>query len=149
MEADLVFAAAHHVLAFLLVSTLAVELTLVRPGMTPEDVRLVPRIDAMYGVIFVLLLAAGLGRVWLGGMARYMADAMFWAKMGALLLTLLASLPPTFAFLRWRNRGSADTPYVPQLDEIRQLRRYMHVQAALLVTVPVLAALLARGYGFW
>lgn len=141
--APALMAAAHHVLAFLLVAVLAVQLTLVRQGMTPRDAALAARVDILYGAIFVALLAVGVARLPLEkGIASYATNLLFAAKMAALLGAAIVSIGPTRTFLRWRKAAGAPDP-----AEIGRVRAAMHLEAALLIAVPVLAALMARGYG--
>jgi putative membrane protein len=137
-------ASAHHILAFLLIAILTAELTLVRPGMTLADRRMVGRIDAAYGLVALALLAMGLWRVYNleKGWEFYLASPWFWVKLGAFLLVGALSVPPTLAFLTWGKRGEV----LPSPAEIRRVRHWMHAQAALLLVIPVAAALMARGY---
>lgn len=137
-------ASIHHVLAFLLIAILAVELTLVRPGMTQADRRIVGRIDALYGVVALALLLIGLSRVfWFEKGAVFYADSIwFWIKLGAFLVVAALSLPPTFRFRAWARLAEA----TPLPDDIRSVRRWMHAQAAVLLVIPVAAAAMARGY---
>jgi putative membrane protein len=137
-------ASAHHLLAFLLIAILATELTLVRPGMTQADRRIVGRVDAAYGLVALVLLIVGLARVWEfeKGWEFYAASVWFWIKISAFLLVGLLSLPPTLRFRAWGKMG--DT--LPSSADIRRVQTWMHAQAALLLVIPVAAAAMARGY---
>jgi putative membrane protein len=137
-------ASAHHILAFLLIAILAVELTLVRPGMTQADRRMVGRVDAAYGLVALALLLMGLWRAYAfeKGLGFYIESPWFLLKLGTFVLVALLSVPPTLAFRAWGKRGDS----LPSPQEIRRTRNWMHAQAALLLIIPVAAALMARGY---
>jgi putative membrane protein len=144
MLSTILGASAHHILAFLLIAILSVELTLVRPGMSLADRRMVGRVDAAYGLVALALLLMGLWRAYAleKGMDFYLSSPWFWLKLGTFLVVGLLSVPPTLRFRAWGRLGDA----LPPPDEIRSVRNWMHAQAALLLIVPVAAALMARGY---
>ncbi len=143
---DLTLASAHHLLAFLLVATLAMEFALARPGLRAGDLALLGRVDGLYGALAMAIALVGIGRVvWgLKGWEYYVWYPIFWAKMAAFLGVGALSVIPTVTILRWRRRDAgvaiADT-------EIRKLRQWLVAEAALLALVPILAAAMARGYG--
>jgi putative membrane protein len=77
------------------------------------------------------------------GWGFYSTSPAFWLKMGLLGTITLLSLPPTFAYLRWSRAPQGATP---PPSEIARLSRFLRAEAFLLIPVPVLAALMARGY---
>ena len=76
------------------------------------------------------------------GWEYYAGNWAFWAKMLAFLGVGLLSIPPTLALVRWRKAGTA-----PVAAEVNSARRFLYLEAGLLVLVPILAAAMARGYG--
>ena len=149
MDTDLVLAIAHHLAVFTLVAVFAVEFATVRPGLAPKAIRQLGRIDAVYGAAAGIVVMVGIVRVVFGakGWDYYSGNQMFWGKMIAFLLVGLLSLPPTLAIRRWAKGLAANAAYVPPANEIAASRRFIHLQAGLLVLVPVFAAAMARGYG--
>jgi putative membrane protein len=146
MEADLLLAMAHHGLAFLLVAILAMEIALVRPGLSAAGLPFLSRVDAAYGAVAVALIAVGVCRVIYGakGWDYYAPYSVFWAKMAAFAAVGLLSIPPTIAILRWRRAAGTGVATVPE-PQIRAVRTYLFAEAAFLVAVPLLAAMMARG----
>jgi putative membrane protein len=138
-------ASAHHILAFLLVAILAVELALVRPGMTVTDRRIIGRIDALYGLTALTLLILGLWRVYAleKGLDFYLTSVWFWVKIAAYILVGVFSVPPTLRFLAWGRMGDS----LPDPTDIARVRTWMRAEAALLLVIPVAAAMMARGMG--
>ncbi len=139
----------HHWLAFGMAGFLAAEIALASGEPSRRQVRLLARVDALYGACFILLVTVGFFRVHFGekGPDAYYGNPVFWLKLGALALVLLASLPPTLAFIRWSRamRGGAEA--LPDKTEIIRIRRFLWAEAVLFLPVPLLAAMMARGIG--
>lgn len=146
MEIDLHLAMAHHVLAFLLVAVLAMEIALVRPGLAAGGLPFLSRIDAAYGAVAVALIAVGVCRVIYGakGWDYYSPYPVFWAKMAAFAAVGFLSIPPTIAIARWRRAAGTGVAVVPE-SQIRAVRTYLFAEAGFLVAIPLLAAMMARG----
>jgi putative membrane protein len=150
MMTDLLLTIAHHLLVFALVAILATELAVVRPGMAADRVRRLAAMDATFGVLAGLIIVVGFARVFWGakGAEFFLTNHWFWAKMATFVAVGLFSIPPTMRFIRWRNRLKAEPGFVPAEDEVRAVRRFMHVEAFLLFLIPVFAAVMVRAYAF-
>jgi putative membrane protein len=57
------------------------------------------------------------------------------------------SAVPTFSFIVWRRRVSADAVFRPPAVEVSRLRKALYAEAALFALIPLCAAAMARGYG--
>lgn len=143
-----ILASIHHVLVFAIVAILTMELMLVRQGMTARDVQRVARIDGLFGLGFIVLIAVGIARVFFGdkGYEFYIYGWLFWLKMAVLFVAFLFSLPPTLRFIGWRRQAGTGDGFVPAAGDIAGIRRWMHREAAALAVIPVIAAFMARGY---
>jgi putative membrane protein len=106
------------------------------------------RVDVLYLVSAVAVLATGIARTAWGmkGMGWYWTQPLLHAKLGLFVVIGLMSAVPTRAFLRWR-RELATTGALPSEPEVRRARRWVMIEAHLLLLVPLLAAFLARGIG--
>jgi len=146
MTTDLLLAIAHHLLAFCLVAALAMELVIVRPGLSRAELPRLGRIDGAYGGMALAIILVGIGRVLYGlkGWEFYVYNHAFWAKMAAFVLVGLLSIPPTLRIIRWR-RAAGET--VPEA-EIASMRRWLKAEAIVLAFVPIFAAAMARGIGY-
>jgi putative membrane protein len=149
MLTDVLLAICHHLLIFALLGILVTEMVAIRPTMTSRDVLYVARLDIAYGILAGLILVVGFSRVFFGikGPGFYLPNPVFWAKIIAFLIVGLLSLPPTLRIIRWRIAAAADAAYRPPADEVRAVRRFMHYEGMVFFTIPVFAALMARGYG--
>lgn len=149
MDIDLLLAISHHLVVFLLVAILAAELALLHMGLDGARLAQLARIDAAYGGVAALVVVVGVTRVIWGarGWEYYVGNDVFWAKMVAFLAVGLLSIPPTRAIRGWVRASKADASYAVPAAEIAVGRRYLRLQAAALVLVPIFAAAMARGYG--
>ena len=146
MDIDLILAIGHHLVVFTLVAILAAEFALLRPGLAGGRIGQLARIDAAYGGVATLVIVVGMLRVIFGasGWEYYVSNYAFWAKMAALLAMGLLTVPPTLAIRRWLKAGQ---DYVVPEAEIAASRRFIYLQAGILVLIPSFAAAMARGYG--
>jgi putative membrane protein len=141
------FAFFHHVLAFTLVSTLAVEFVLVRQELTPANARRLPTVDAILGAAAGLLLVVGLCRVFFfeKGAAYYFHSAAFLTKLAVFLLVSLLSIVPTIEFLSWRKAVKAGQLPAVNAGKMRLVAGIIHAELAAIVVILLCAAIMARG----
>ncbi len=142
-------ASLHHILAFILVAALVVELFLIRPGMNAREIRRLVSADMLYGAAFLMLLVFGFARVFFGesGHLYYFGNGVFLLKMVVFALIATLSIWPTVTFFRWRSAMKLDGEFRPAHTSVRRVRGFIAAEAILLVLIPILAAMLARGYG--
>ena len=149
MDIDLLLAISHHLVVFLLVAIFAAEFVLLRPGLSGSRIGQLARIDAAYGGVATLVIVVGVLRVVFGagGWEYYVGNYAFWAKMAAFLAAGLLTIQPTIAIRRWLKATADDAAYAVPASEIAASRRYIQLQAGVLVLIPIFAAAMARGYG--
>ncbi|MED5621431.1 DUF2214 family protein [Ideonella sp. BN130291] len=139
-----------HITAILgVVVFLTSEAALCRPEwMNAAVVRRLARVDFLYMIFAIVLLATGLARTWWGmkGTAWYWHQPLLHLKLTLFIAIGLMSIKPTILFTRWRKQLDANGS-LPAEAEIRQARRWVMIEAHLLVLVPLAATLLARGVG--
>ena len=116
--------------------------------MNAAVVRRLARVDFLYMAAAMALLATGIARtVWgIKGTGWYWHQPLLHLKLTLFVVIGLMSIKPTLLFIRWRKRLEADGS-LPAEAEIRQARRWVMIEAHLLVLVPLAATLLARGVG--
>ena len=141
---DLLLAVLHHLGMFALFGMLAVELTLVRPGMTVGQVATAARVDRLYGLLAIFMIVIGFSRAIFAakGWHYYSHNGFFWAKVAVFALVGALSARPTMQFIRWRRAS-----HRPDDGEVARIRGALHAQAALFALIPIFAAAMARGYG--
>lgn len=136
-----------HITALLAVVVfLTSEAALCRPEwINAAIVRRLQTVDVIYLVAAMALLATGLARAWWGvkGSGWYWSQPLLHIKLTAFVVIGVLSLIPTFAFRRWARA----LPALPAPDEVRRVRRWIMIEAHLLMLVPIAAVMLARGVG--
>jgi putative membrane protein len=150
MLADLLLAAAHHLLVFALVAMLVAEAMLLHGPMDSATLQRLAKLDGGYGASAGLLLLVGIGRLVFGlkGHDFYLHNPWFHAKLGAYVLVGLLSILPTVRFLRWRKALRADPAFLPAPAEVGKLRGIVRFELLLVGAIFVLAAAMARYGGF-
>ena len=139
-----------HILAILMMATfLASEAALCRQEwINPAVVERLVRVDMLYGISAIAVLATGLARTWWGmkGAGWYWSQPLLHAKVTLFVVIGLMSIVPTVRFLRWR-KALRTTGALPPEAALRSTRRLVMVEAHLLALIPLLAVFLARGVG--
>ena len=147
--AEAIAAYLHYLSIFVLFALLTLEHQLFKLPLELERARRLVRIDAFYGAAAGLVLLTGAARVlWFGkGLAYYLHNGLFHAKLGLFVLIGLLSIVPTLVFLGWRGALKADR--LPPLDPRRGrlVTLVIRLELLLLLIMPLLAALMARGFG--
>jgi putative membrane protein len=137
-----------HFLAIIVtVSFLVAEMVVCRPGLSVEQVRLLPRLDVLFFAAALVALATGLLRLFVygKGLGFYLPNPAFHAKMALYVAIALVSIKPTLTFMRW-SRGLAAGDLPPDA-EVGAVRRLIHVELGLVALMPLMAVLMARGIG--
>lgn len=137
----------HLVAIFTMVVFMASEAALCRPEwMNAAVVHRLVRVDLIYGIAALCVLAAGLARTFWGvkGFGWYWGQPLLHLKVTLFVVIGLLSLRPTFAFQRWR-RNLLATGALPDAQEVLATRRWIMASTHLIGLILLLAALLARG----
>lgn len=145
LEACLAYA--HFVAILTLVVFLSSEAALCRPEwLNAAAVHRLARLDLIYLIAAVAVLATGVARTLWGvkGVDWYWAQPLLHAKLTLFVLIGLLSIRPTRAFMRWR-RVLREGGTLPPEAEVRSVRRWIMVQAHLLLLLPLAGVFLARG----
>lgn len=149
MLTDALLAFLHFLAIFVLITLMAAEAVVLRPDITPATVRRLSLYDLFYFLSAMVVLATGLLRLFYGakGVDFYLHNPWFHAKIGVFVLIALCSLPPTLAISRWRKQASKLPDYVPPPSELKKARRWVMIEAHLLILLPLCAVMMARGIG--
>lgn len=139
-----------HILSILMAATfLASEAALCRKEwLNPAVVERLVRVDMLYGLSAILVLATGLARIGWGmkGAGWYWSQPLLHAKVTLFVVIGLLSIVPTVRFVRWR-RALRASGQLPPDEAVRSTRRLVMIEAHLMVLIPLLAVFLARGVG--
>src|ERR1700727_772376 len=149
MFVDWLLASFSHLAVFSLAAILSAEIFLTAGPVDGSMALRVARVDAWFGLVAAIVVAAGVLRVFLGakGYEYYYVNIFCWAKMALFVGVGLVSVAPTMLYIGWRRRVRTDPSFRPPADEIQQLRQSLYVEVGLFALIPICAAAMARGYG--
>ena len=143
------FAFLHHLAAFTLVASLAVEMVVIGGELTLEAARKLRLADLAYGISAGFLLIVGLARVFHfeKGATYYFHTWTFIAKLALFVTIGLVSIIPTVEFLSWRGSVALGKPPAVSATKVRMLRSIIHLELAGVVLILLFAAMMAKGVG--
>ena len=127
---------------------LIAERFLIRPGLTIEEEMKINNADGIYGLSALSLLISGYFRVtqFAKGWDFYQHEPIFWFKMSAVAVLGGLSFFPAIVFFRRdqaRQQGQTLAPLSDAL--IERITRIINAEILALVSIPLLASLMARG----
>lgn len=133
----------HFAAIFTLAGALIIENIALKQVISAEDARNLAKVDRVYGISAFFVFSFGLILwLWVGKpSAFYSANLLFQLKLGLFILMAFASIYPAVFFLSHR-RSTADSIIVP-----KAIIRLLRLELLLLLIIPVLARLMARGIG--
>lgn len=147
---DALLAYTHFIAIIATVATVMAEAVLCRPGLTLPWAQRLGRVDLLYLVTAALALTTGLLRLFFGikGSAFYFGNPVFWVKISLFIAVGLISIIPTLRFMRWTKTLRANHGAVIDERELTGTARIIYGELALLALIPLLAAFMARGFGW-
>jgi putative membrane protein len=139
----------HHLAAFTVVATLAVEVALFQPPFSMAQARRLQRIDSIFGVAAGVVLVVGLLRVvYFEKGPAYLARHVLPMKFAAFVVASLISIYPTVTFLAWnRNLRAGEAPQI-SATQVQRVRRCLQLELASILVILACAAFMARGFGY-
>ena len=147
--ADAIAASLHYLSIFVLFALLTCEHILFRADLDHSTARRLLRSDIAYGISAGLVLVTGAVRVvWYGkGLDYYLHNWLFHAKVSLFILLGLLSILPTLTFFNWRNDLLAGKAPSVSPAQARRTIWVIRLELLILVCLPFLASLMARGVG--
>jgi putative membrane protein len=146
MTTEIIIRYLHFVSIFIVVSVVVAEHLLVKPQMTKAELQRIARLDALYGIASIFVVAAGL-YLWLGGIGKpaefYTENHIFLTKVGLFIVVGLLSIYPTVFFLKNR-KGDDENELV---DIPKSIKMVLRIELLILFIMPLLATLMSRGVG--
>ncbi|MGE3142981.1 MAG: DUF2214 family protein [Hyphomonadaceae bacterium] len=149
MALDAGLAIAHFFFVFVIVGALSGEMFVLRLSPSAPVLRLLARMDILYGAAAVGVIAAGAARVGYGlkDAAFYLGSHAFWAKMALFALVGALSIWPTIKYIEWNGAIRKDPDFVPPPTQWKAARTLVLIELHGLALMVVFAALMARALG--
>jgi len=139
----------HYIGIMALMGSLITEHLILKPSMTREQIKSLAVVDTIYGLSAVIVLATGLLRwfVYGKGYDFYMSTPLFHIKLTLFIIIAILSIFPTMKFLKWRKQiRNGNEPDVTE-KSVKRLLMFIRIELLLVVAIPLLAVMIARGMG--
>jgi putative membrane protein len=135
----------HFIAVFAIVGAIIAEQFMISSNMSKKEIKLLAKVDALYGIGALLVLAAGLILwFWVGKHAEfYTRNWIFHTKLTLFVLMGLLSIYPTIFFLKSSRGVDLDTMIKVPPAVLVCLR----AELLLLIIIPILATLMSLGIG--
>ncbi|MBS1556448.1 MAG: DUF2214 family protein [Bacteroidetes bacterium] len=147
MTTELFLRYIHFISIFAIVGSLVSEHMLLQKELTRAQLARLAKIDAVYGIAAIALLAAGL-TLWLGSYGKpavvYSKNWIFHTKVSLFVIIGLLSIYPTVFFLKNRKGNPEEKVQVPPV-----VFMMLRLELLLLFIIPLLAGLMSRGVGYF
>lgn len=149
MVAHVIVVYLHYLGIMTLMAMLLAQYVTLQPNMTRLHMQRLATTDLLYAIAAGIVFITGVLRfVYFGkGMHFYLGNPLFYLKIGIFIVIALVSIYPTRQFASWRQAIAQDR--LPDLDTQRltRLRYVVRLELGLLIVIPLLAVLMARGIG--
>lgn len=111
--------------------------------------KLLGMVDLGYFLALIASLATGLARALYYGqdVGYYLANRLFWLKMTIFLVACLVAVAPAIQYIRWNREARTAPSFAPLTREVERVRASIALGLGLWLILPLLAILVARGYG--
>lgn len=144
MIADILIRYLHFISLIVLIAAVLGQHLLLRSRMTRREILKVQRIDILYAVMVIIVLATGFAQwFWVAKPADfYSSNPVFHVKIMLFLLVGIISAYPSVFLGKNKNGDPEETVEVPKLVIMA-----VRIELLLLFLMPLLAILMARGIG--
>jgi putative membrane protein len=113
------------------------------------QVKVLGQVDLGYQLALIAGLATGLARGLYYGqdLAIYLSNRLFWLKLVVFLMIAAVAVAPTLQYIRWNREARSAPAFAPLTREVDRVRGAITLALGLWLLLPLIAVLVARGYG--
>ncbi len=113
------------------------------------QVRLLGMVDLGYQLALIASLATGLARAFYDRQdaAYYLGNRLFWLKLTIFLVIVAVAVSPTLQYIRWNREARTAASFAPLSREVERVQASIALGLGLWLILPLIAVLVARGYG--
>ncbi len=113
------------------------------------QVRLLGQVDMGYQLALIGSLATGLARALYYGqdVPYYLANRLFWLKIAIFFMIVVVAIAPTLQYIRWNREARSAPTFTPLERDVERTRASIALGLGLWLILPLIAILVARGYG--
>lgn len=146
---EILLAYTHILGIFIVVISLFVENMVITKEMTLKELKRLTKADSWYGMGAIVMLITGFARIYLVGKGSdyYWSHPLFLIKLGIFTVAGLLSIYPTTQFLKLGRKLKAEGISEFTWNEAPKFKVLARLQLGLVLTLPFLANMIARGIG--
>jgi putative membrane protein len=113
------------------------------------QVKVLGQVDLGYQLALIAGLATGIARGLYYGqdLEVYLSNRLFWLKLVVFLLIVAVAVAPTLQYIRWNREARSAPAFAPLTREVDRVRGAITLALGLWLLLPLIAVLVARGYG--
>ena len=113
------------------------------------QLKLLGQVDLGYQLALIGSLATGLARALYYGQdpAYYLDNRLFWLKIAIFLTIVVVAFGPSLQYIRWIREARTAPVFAPLTRDVERLRASLALSLGLWLILPLIAVLVARGYG--
>ena len=113
------------------------------------QVKLLGQVDLGYQLALIGSLATGLGRALYFGQTPdfYLSNRLFWLKIAIFLMIAIVAIAPSLQYIRWNREARSAPTFTPLERDVERARASIALGLGLWLILPLIAILVARGYG--
>jgi putative membrane protein len=133
----------HFIGIFILFSSILIEHLYLKKLIAVHEIKKLAVIDLAYGISAGIVLITGFSLwLWVGKPSEfYSVNPVFYIKISLFFIAALISIYPTIFFIRARRSAS------PIISVPKTVIMIVRMEILLLLIIPLLAVLMAKGYG--
>jgi putative membrane protein len=111
--------------------------------------RLLGQVDLGYQLALIGAFATGLARALYYGQdaAYYLANRLFWLKIGLFIALAAVAVGPSLQYLRWNREARTKPAFAPLTREVERVRAAIALGLGFWLILPLVSILVARGFG--
>ena len=144
MTIDIIVKYIHFLGIFGVFGSIFYEFKSVKPSLKREQIQQLAKIDGLYGICSIIVLLTGFTLwFWVGKPPEfYGSNWIFYSKIGLFSVIGIASIYPTFFFIKNRKGNEEDVVSLPKI-----ILNLIRLELLLILLMPLLATTMARGIG--
>jgi putative membrane protein len=147
---EIILAYTHILGIFIVVISLFVENMVITKEMTIKELKRLTKADSWYGLGAIVMLITGFARIYLVGKGSdyYWSHPLFLIKLGIFTVSGLLSIYPTIQFIKLSKKLKVEGATEFTWGESSKFKLIALLQLGLILTLPFLANMIARGIGY-
>jgi putative membrane protein len=146
MTMEIILRYLHFISVFAIVGALVSEHLLLKSTLSRKEILRLSKIDGVYGLAVLSLLGVGM-TLWLGGIGKptefYSSNPVFHIKLTLFVVIGLLSIYPTVFFIKQAKGDPIEMVAIP-----KSIFWMVRFELLILLIIPILAGLMAKGIGF-